>query len=125
MFKNPLNSFKEKITQYVHLKFELIRLEIIERVVNVMGYLAFVMIAMFLFFAFGIFIFLGVAEYLKELFHNAYFGYLATALIILIITVIVIGFNKRIIRFFAGKVTILLTKKYHEEDEDSDEKTEG
>jgi multisubunit Na+/H+ antiporter MnhC subunit len=125
MFKNPLSSLKEKITQYVHLKFELIRLEVIERLVNVMGYFAFIMIAIFLFFTFGMFVLLGVAEYLKVLFGSAVWGYLATALIILIITFIVVGFSKKIIRFFAGKLTILLTKNYHEEDDDSDENAEG
>jgi hypothetical protein len=125
MFKNPLNSIKEKVTQYVHLKFELIRLEVIERLVNVMGYFAFVMIAIFLSFTFGIFILLGIAEYLRVLFDSAVWGYLATALIILIISLIVLSFSKKIIRFFAGKIAILLTKNYHEDEEDADENAEG
>lgn len=121
MFKNPFSSLKEKVTQYVHLKFELIRLEVIERLVNVMGYFAFIMIAIFLFFTFGFFILLGIAEYLKALFHNPVWGYLATALIILIIAFIVIGFSKKIIRFFAGKLAVMLTKNYHEEEEEKEE----
>jgi len=121
MFKNPFSSLKEKVTQYVHLKFELIRLEVIERLVNVMGYFAFIMIAIFLFFTFGFFILLGIAEYLEALFQNPVLGYLATALIILIIAFIVIGFSKKIIRFFAGKLAVMLTKNYHEEEEEKEE----
>lgn len=125
MFKNPLSSLKEKVTQYVHLKFELVRLEIIERLVNVMGYFAFIMIAIFLFFAFGIFILFGVAECLNNLFHSYMWGYFATALIVLIVALIVIGFSKKIIRFFAGRMAVMLTKNYHEDEDDADENTEG
>ena len=117
MFKNPISALKEKITQYIQLKFELIRLEVIERLVNVMGYFAFMMIAIFLFFSFGIFFFLGIAECLKALFNNTIYGYLATAGIILIICIITGLCSKKIIRFFAGKMTIMLTKSIHKEDD--------
>jgi len=123
MFKNPLNALKEKVTQYIQLRFELIRLEIIERLVNVMGYFAFIMIAIFLFFSFGIFFFLGVAECMKVLLGSAVYGYLSTAGIILVICIIAGMCSKHIIRFFAGKMAILLTKTYHKQ-EDSEEDSE-
>lgn len=123
MFKNPISALKEKITQYIHLRFELIRLEIIERLVNVMGYFAFMMIAIFLFFSFGIFFFLGIAECMKELFHNTVYGYLSTAGIILVICLITGLCSKKIIRFFAGKMAVMLTKTYHKE-EDTDDSEE-
>jgi len=121
MFKNPLSSLKEKITQYVHLKFELIRLEVIERLVNVMGYFAFIMIAIFLFFTFGMFLLFGLAEFLNVVFHSYVWGYLATALFILIVAFIVIGFSKKIIRFFAGKLAVMLTKNFHEDEDEKEE----
>jgi hypothetical protein len=118
MFKNPISLLKEKITQYLHLKFELIRLEIIERMVNVMGYFAFIMIAIFLTFTFSLFVFFAIAETLKVLFNSYVYGYLATAGIILVICIITGMLSKKIIRFFAGKMAELLTKTYHSEEID-------
>jgi hypothetical protein len=120
MLKNPISLLKEKIAQYIHLRFELIRLEAIERLVNVMGYFAFIMIAIFLFFTFGIFVFLGVAECLKVLFGSAVYGYLATAGIILVICIVTAALSKKIIRFFAGKMAEMLTKSYHTEEDSED-----
>jgi len=124
MLKNPISALKEKIAQYIHLRFELIRLEVIERLVNVMGYFAFIMIAIFLFFAFGIFFFLGVAECLKALFHNAVYGYMSTAGIILVFCIIAGLCSKQIIRFFAGKMAVLLTKSNRKEDDAAEDDAE-
>jgi hypothetical protein len=124
--KNPISSFKDKITQYFQLKFELIRLEVIERLVNVMGYFAFIIIAIFLFFFLSFFVFLGIAELLATVFNSRASGYFTTAGIILILVAIIIMSGKRIIRFFAGRLVSLLTKKkekkgdYEDDTEDND-----
>jgi len=109
--KNPLSSIKEKIAQYIQLRFELIRLEIIERLVNVMGYFAFMIIAIFFFFLVIFFIFLALAELFNEWFNSQALGYFCTAIIVLICSVFVVMSSKRIIRFFAGKLAWLLTKQ--------------
>lgn len=109
--KNPISSLKDKVTQYIQLKFELIRLEVIERLVNVMGYFAFIIIAIFLFFFLGFFIFMGIAELLATVFDSRALGYFTTAGIILILVVMIIMSGKRIIRFFAGRMVAMLTKK--------------
>lgn len=111
MLKNPISSLKEKITQYLQLRFELIRLEVIERLVNVMGYFAFIIIATFLVFLTIFFIFLGIAELFNQLFNSYALGYLCTAGIILLCSVIVFMSGKKIIRFFAGKMVRMLTQK--------------
>lgn len=119
--KNPIQSVKDKITQYIQLRFELIRLEVIERLVNVMGYFAFIIIAIFLFFIFGLFLFMGIAEWFNTIFHSYALGYLMTAGIILIIAVIILMCSKRIIHFFAGKLVVLLTKKKDEPKKQTEE----
>lgn len=111
MLKNPISSLKEKITQYLQLRFELIRLEVIERLVNVMGYFAFIIIATFLVFLTIFFIFLGIAELFNQLFNSYALGYLCTAGIILLCSVIVFMSGKKIIRFFAGRMVRMLTQK--------------
>lgn len=124
--KNPISSIKEKITQYIQLRFELIRLEVIERLVNVMGYFAFMIIAIFFFFLFIFFIFLGIAELLNEFFNSYALGYACTAGIILVCAIFVFMSSKKIIRFFAGKLVWLLTKKKDSEltTQDAKEETE-
>lgn len=109
--KNPISSIKEKIAQYIQLRFELIRLEVIERLVNVMGYFAFMIIAIFLFFLVIFFIFLALAELFNQLFNSYALGYFCTALVILLCSVFVFMSSKKIIRFFAGKLAWLLTKQ--------------
>jgi hypothetical protein len=116
--KNPISSLKDKVTQYIQLKFELIRLEVIERLVNVMGYFAFIIIAIFLFFFLGFFVFMGIAEMLSAVFDSRASGYFATAGIILILVVTIIMSGKRIIRFFAGRMVFMLTAKKKEKKED-------
>lgn len=118
--KNPISSLKDKVTQYIQLKFELIRLEVIERLVNVMGYFAFIIIAIFLVFFLSIFVFLGIAELLAAVLDSRALGYFATAGIILILVVTIIMSGKRIIRFFAGRMVSMLTKKKEKKEDYGD-----
>ncbi len=118
--KNPISSLKEKITQYLQLKFEVIRLEVIERLVNVMGYFAFMIIAIFFVFLVIFFLFLALAELFNVWFDSYALGYFCTAVILLICSAFVFLSSKSIIRFFAGRMAWLLTRK-KEKDEDDEE----
>lgn len=109
--KNPISSIKDKITQYIQLRFELIRLEVIERLVNVMGYFAFMIIAIFFFFLVILFLFMALAEMFNHLFNSYALGYFCTAVVILVCAVAVVLSAKKIIRFFAGRFVGLLTKQ--------------
>lgn len=121
--KNPISSIKEKIAQYIQLRFELIRLEVIERLVNVMGYFAFMIIAIFLVFLIIFFVFLALAASLNHLFNSEVLGYFCTAIIILLCSVFVFLSSKKIIRFFAGKMAWLLTRQ--KEDKTAEEGDEA
>lgn len=121
--KNPISSIKEKITQYIQLRFELIRLEVIERLVNVMGYFAFMIIAIFLVFLIIFFVFLALAELFNQLFNSYALGYFCTAVVILLCSVFVFMSSKNIVRFFAGKLAWLLTKQ-KEDKQAKEEETE-
>lgn len=122
MLKSPFNSIKEKITQYFRLRFEEVRLEIIERLVMVMGYFSFIIIAAFLFFFSFIFLGFGLAAWLGELLNSRSAGLFITGGLVFVIGIIIVVTSKHTIRFFAGKMTILLTKPQHkDEDENEDE----
>jgi len=89
-----------------------------------MGYFAFMIIAIFLFFLTIFFIFLGIAELLNQVFNSYALGYLCTAGIILICSVFAFLFSKQIVRFFAGKLVWLLTKRKEDKHERQDESEE-
>jgi len=109
--KNPFQSIKENIVQYLQLRYEHFRLEVLERFVNVMGYFVFVIVALFFFFFSFIFIGFGLAEWLSSLFNSRTAGYFATGGVFLLATLLVLWLSRHIIRFFAGKMALLLTQR--------------
>lgn len=119
-------SIKAKITQYVHLRYEELRLEVVERIVSVLGYFAFILIAIFLGFIGFIFLGIGLAEWLSIVFEHRAYGYFATAGIFILVVILLSLFKKAIALSFAGKLAaILLSKKKRKkkarDDEDDDE----
>jgi len=106
----------------LQLRFEVIRLEVIERIGNLMGYFAFIILSFFLFFTAVFFIGFGLAAWFSSLFDSATAGYFTTAGIMLVAAIVVIMLSKKIIRFFGNKTVWLLTikKRTDEEDEDKD-----
>ncbi len=95
-------------------------MEVVERLVNVMGYFAFIIICMFLFFATAFFFFLGIAELINQIFNSYALGYFCTSAIVLIISICIVLSSKRIIWFFAGKMAWLLTKQKESKKEEED-----
>jgi hypothetical protein len=115
-------SFRESIARYLQLRITSVKLELIDRLSNAMGYFAFILIVAFLFFFSFLFFSFGLAAWLGELFHNRYAGLFCTGGIILVIAFITIALGKPIIQFFAGKLAaILLLKKEQEQLLDEEE----
>lgn len=112
MFKN----IKNRITEYFNLKFEIIRLEIIERLVNVMGYMIFIMLAIFLGFSIILFIGLGLAEWIGDLLNKRYAGYFIMGGVLMISLLLIIWRSKPFISFFANKFVAMLTSSTSEKE---------
>lgn len=124
--RNPFNSLKDKITHYLQLRFEVLRLEVIERIGNLMGYFAFIILSFFLFFTTVFFTGFGLAAWFSAMFDSQTAGYFTTAGIMLIAAIVVVMMSKKIIRFFGNKTVWLLTIRKHseEEDDEADKKEE-
>ncbi len=120
ILKNPLQSVKDKITQYIQLRLEIIRLEFIERTSNVMGYFAFIILSFFLLFLITLFIGLGLAEWFSALLQSRTIGYFATGGAFLLITAVFFACNKKLVRFFADKMVWMLSQTKKEEAEEED-----
>jgi hypothetical protein len=113
-------NIKDKITQYLQLRYEIIRLELIERLVNVMGYVIFIVMVLFFAFSFILFTGFGIAEWLSDIMNSRYGGYFATGGVMLIFTILVSWRSASIVKFFANKFIRLLTAV-----KDNDDKKDG
>lgn len=122
MANNLFKSIKESIARYIQLRFIDVKLELIERLSNVMGYFTFVLVLSFLFFFAFLFFSFGLAAWLGEVLGNRYAGMFCTGGIILAIAIIVLLSSKSVIRFFSGKLAAILSRtngsKLTEEDDE-------
>lgn len=104
-----ISSLKNKITEYAEAYIKLIKLNIIGKTANLMSYFMFAIICTFMLF--GIIILLGFG--ITELFCSLGLSKLASIFITIGINVILlatlIGFQKKITRFFAGAFIKALT----------------
>ncbi len=105
------NNIKDKVTQYINIRFEELRLEVFERIVNVLGIVIFAITSL-LFLSLS-FIFLGfsLASYLGKLMNSLPLGYLSTFGIFFLIGILLLAFSKPIIKFFAGRMIVIMAKK--------------
>lgn len=105
------NSIKDKITQYLQLRFDQLRLEVVERLVNVLGYFIFIIFMMFVSILGLIFLALGLSEWLITLLDSRVLGMFATAGIFIFFALFLALISKSIVRLFAGKMAAILLKK--------------
>jgi len=104
-------SLKDKIVQYIQLRLEDLRLEVIERLVNVLGYFIFTILVLLCSLIVLVLTSLGIAEWFSYLMDSRIFGYLLSAGLFLLFTIIIALNSRVIIRLFAGKMLVILTKK--------------
>lgn len=115
--ENPISALKAYITRYISLRVQEVRLEALERMVNVMGYMVYASIAFVIVFAMFCFGALGLAEFLSAIFDSKTAGYLSIAGLMLVFLCIMFFFKKNIMRFLTGKFVWLLTQSRDEDDE--------
>jgi len=125
LLENPISALKAYITRYIGLRIQEVRLEALERMVNVMGYMVYATIAFVIVFTMFCFSALGLAEFLSALLDSKTAGYLSIAGLMLIFLCIMFFFKKNIMRFLAGKFIWLLTKPRDDDDDDAPEKNDA
>lgn len=108
--ENPIRAIRSYITRYVNLRFQEFRLEALERVVNVMGYLIFGAVVFFLGMVMFGFIAFGLAEYLCAVFDSRTAGYFTVAGVFLLLLLVLFALRKKIFNLIGGKILWILTK---------------
>ncbi len=115
-------NIKNKITEYLQLRLEIVRLEIIEKLANAMAYIIFVVMSILVAFIVILFLSIGLAEWVCELMGSRFLGYFIVGGALLLFILIVFMASKHIIRFFGNKfVSILTATKKKSTGDDKDE----
>lgn len=109
------DNIKNKVSQYIQIRFEELRLEIFERIVNIVGYILFIFVSLFFVFISFIFLGLSLATYLGNVMNSMALGYLSTFGVFLLGGIILFLSSKSVITFFSSKLIKLLTSKHKNE----------
>ncbi|WP_276132368.1 hypothetical protein [Polluticoccus soli] len=117
---NFINKWKDKIAHYVDVRIQLVKLNVIERSSNVLSYLIFVFICLFLSLSVLIFLGIVIGELFSGIFDSRPLGYLVTTGIYILLVALMFGLRKSIINTFAGVFIRILTS-VDEDDTDEEE----
>lgn len=119
MEKEPeklFNEFKERISSFVGLKLELLKLNAYERIAKTIAILSHSLILMLLGFFTILFIFIALGFFLGELLSSVSLGFLLVAVIYILLFIIVF-YDKKGIQHMIMNIVINAIQEKEEEDE--------
>lgn len=116
--------WKDKISGMVESRVRLLQLELIERVSGAMSFLIFVVIFLLLAFGIVMFIGLGIAEMLSELFKSYILGYITVAAFFMILMMVFAANRKRMLKGLSSRFISVLTEKKDDDDDEDDKEDE-
>jgi len=116
-----IDKWKDKITEYVDVRFQLIKLSFIERTSHILGYLVYVFIILSLLLPILIFTGIGLSEVFTSLFDSRIAGFFCTAGVYILIVLIIIAARKSLIKNLANIFIAKLTD-IDDDDKDDDDK---
>lgn len=117
-----VGKWKDKVTDYVDMRVQLVKLNIIEQVSKVLSYFIFMILCLLFLLPVLFFSGIGFAEYIASLVNSTAAGYAITAGIYLAVLLILFAFRKKIIKSFTGLFINVMTDD--EDDEQPAKKTE-
>lgn len=117
-----IGNWKEKITQYMEIRLNLLKLGFIERISSILGFLVFIFMGIFLSASVLFFIGMGVGAYFGELLHSTSGGFFITGSFFVLLLLIVFLLRTAIIHSFMSLFIRVMTAIPDEED---DEKPAG
>jgi hypothetical protein len=122
---DSINKWKDKITHYIDLRTQLIKLGLIDRTSSVLSYFIFTFVALFILLGVFIFLGMGTAEYFAAVLGSYAQGYFITAGIYILLLVVLIALRKKIIDFFSSQFISILTETDRDKSDDEEEKAMG
>jgi hypothetical protein len=119
---DKIDKWKNKITHYIDLRTQLIKLGLIDRASGVLSYFIFTIISLFIVLAVFIFLGMGTAEYFAAVLGSYAAGYFITAGIYIVLLVILVALRKKIIDMFSSQFIAILTETDHDKTEEEEER---
>ncbi len=122
---NFLQSWKDKATHFVDVRLNLAKLAVIERSSNVLGYLIYTFILLFLALAVFLFLGIGLQEWFTELADgNRIAGAFMTMGFYVLLIVLAVVLRKAVLGMFAGIFIRILTAG-DDDDEEYEDRPHG
>lgn len=119
-----LQSWKDKVTQFVDVRLNLAKLAVIERSSNVLGYLIYTFILLFLLLAVFLFLGIGLQEWFSEMVDSRIGGAFMTMGFYLLLIILAVVLRKAVLGMFAGIFIRILTAS-DDDDEDYEARPHG
>lgn len=105
----------DKLIGYLQVRFDVLKLSVIERIAVVMGFCMLMILGMMLSSAILLFLGIALSEFFGELTGSVTIGYFIVTGIFALLLVLVFVFKRTVMKWFAGLFVSLLTT-----DEDDD-----
>ena len=118
---NLFSKWKDKVAQYVDVRLNLAKLAFVERTSNVLSFLIFTFILLFLTVAILIFIGIGLQEAFSVWVDSRVGGAFLAAAFYILLFLLVFLVRKPVLRAFAGLFIQLLTDQGEDDDDDDEE----
>lgn len=105
-----ISQWKNKITQNIELRLELLKLDFIQRTSSILSYFIFTFICLLFTLCILFFLGIGIGEYFSSLTDSRTLGYFITAGIYIVLFAVLLLRSKRIIRLFINKFIGVMTQ---------------
>jgi uncharacterized protein YqhQ len=119
-----VQNIKDKVTQFVDVRLNLVKLTVIERSSSVLGYLIYTFILLFLVLAVFLFLGIGLQEWFSELVDSRIGGAFMTMGFYVLLILLAFVLRKKILAGFAGIFISILTAQ-DPDDEEYEERPHG
>ncbi len=120
-----IDKWKDKIAHYVDVRLDLLKLGFIERTSNILSYLIFVFIGLFLAVSILIFLGIGIGEYFSELLDSRAGGFFITTGFYILLLLILVMARVPVLKMFAGIFIRIMTASDEDDDDEDDDKLKG
>jgi hypothetical protein len=108
---NLFDKLKEKITAYVDLRINLLKINVIERSSGILAYVIYVIIIMFFLLAVLLFFGLGMSEAFSSLVNSRPLGYFMAFGVYFILFITIMLCRKSIVGLFRNRFIALMTEQ--------------
>ncbi len=120
-----IGKWKDKITDQIDTRIQIIKLDFVGRTSQVLSYLIFTIICLFLLLPVLLFLGMALGEYFSELLDSRGGGYLLTSLVFILLICLLIAIRKRFILAFTNLFIGVMTDNDGDDDDDEEQKKDA